>query len=148
MKPKKFIFWVIFAILVYNFWGYTKVHTSGDVIAYKRFARALIQDDDFLVKQTALSTGYGAKVFAAQLARKKYFKGKQIVFTYFVIKEQRLSEDRKVSYLLAEQVSRVNPIGVATIWGDSEVRIQHRVQLVQVDKTWKVAQFTDPAMTD
>ncbi len=146
MKLKKFIFWAVFALLAYNFFGYVKVHTSGDVTAYKRFAKALMNEDSYLARITCVQPEYVREVMKSQAKRSEVFNGFNIILTYYVIKDQKLSADGTHSYIVAEQVSRVNPPGVTTIRGEHEVRIRHVVELENQDGNWLISKFEDQAM--
>ncbi|MGJ8649919.1 MAG: hypothetical protein ACSHX4_06140 [Opitutaceae bacterium] len=146
MKPKKIIFWAIFAILAYNFFSYSITHSSSEVIAYKRFAKALLKNDSYVARELTLDRNYALAVFDENPARQKLFGDNSIVFTYYVIKEQRVSDDEQTAFVIAEQVSRVNPKGQSTVWGTSEVRILHKVKLVKKNDVWKLESFHDPAM--
>lgn len=145
MTPKKLFYWLIMGIVAYQLFGYVKMHTSGDVVVYKRFAKAVMENDDFVARSGSLKD-VAKRVFEFQDERTALFRGADIVFTYYVIKERRLSEDGKTAYLTAEQVSRVNPEGFDTLWGEQAVRIRHGVQLVLQKNIWMVSQFQDPAM--
>ncbi|MFP4070020.1 MAG: hypothetical protein ACOCVJ_03150 [Verrucomicrobiota bacterium] len=146
MKPKKVIFWIIFGVLAYSMFGYVQMHTRGDVIAYKRFAKAIMKNDDYTVGQMVLEKKLAREVLASGEERMELFDGAEIVFTFYDIDERRLSEDGKTAFISAEQVSRVNPEGFDTIWGEREVRIRQTVRLVLENQAWRIASFNDPAM--
>ena len=145
MKPKKVIFWAAVLFLGYHFFNYVKVHTSGDVIAYKRFAKALMEGNEYTAKQVA-PTGLAQKALASQEEREALLDGADVVFTYYVIEEQTVGENGRVSHIVADQVSRVNPEGHDTLWGEKEVRIRQRARLELKNDAWKVTSFNDPAM--
>lgn len=146
MKPKKILFWAIFALLVYNFFSYSVTHTSSEVIAYKRFAKALLKNDSYVARELTLDRNYALEVFERNPERQKLFGDNTIVFTYYVIKEQRVSDDEQTAYIVAEQVSRVNPKGESTVLGVADIRIIHKAKLVKKNDVWKLAEFHDPAM--
>jgi len=147
IKPKKLIFWAIFLIGAYFMFGYVRMHTHGDVVAYKRFAKAVMKKDDYIARQVSVDrSGLAGKVLAQHEERMELFGDADIVFTYYTIDERRVSADGKTVYLSAEQVSRVNPEGYDTIWGEREVRIRQTVQMVERDGLWLVASFNDPVM--
>jgi len=147
IKPKKLIFWTIVLIGAYFMFSYVRMHTHGDVIAYKRFAKAVMKKDDYIARQVSVDgSDLANKVISRHDERMELYRDADIVFTYYAIDERRVSEDGRTVYLSAEQVSRVNPEGYDTIWGEEEVRIQHTVQMIKRDGIWLVATFNDPAM--
>ncbi|MFP4204179.1 MAG: hypothetical protein ACLFS4_07605 [Opitutales bacterium] len=145
MKPKKIIYWIIFGVLAYQLFGCVKTHTSGDVIAYKRFSKALLKQDSYVARQVARNP-LAREALAREGARKELFEGVEIVFTYYTIEDRRLSDDGKRSFIVAHQVSRVNPEGVDTLWGEGKVRIQQQVELVLKDGRWEVVKLNDPTL--
>jgi hypothetical protein len=122
------------------------MHTRGDVIAYKKFAKALLKGDRYILKN-ASTEEEADRVLSVQEARLKDFVDTEVVFTYYRIKDRTISADGKLSQLVGEQVSRVNPIGADTIWGDQALIIRQVVTLVMKNNAWKVQEFADPAMT-
>lgn len=146
MKPKRILLWVLCAILAYNLYGYTKQHTSGDVLAYKRLASALAENDSITAQKMLYDANDVAHLVGQQRERKELIGNNSVLFTYYVIKKHYYSVDGRTSHIHAEQIFRVNPPGAKTIIGEDEVRVQHNVQLVKQDNTWYVKQFQDPAM--
>ncbi|MEM1223993.1 MAG: hypothetical protein AAGH40_14680 [Verrucomicrobiota bacterium] len=143
MKPKKLITWAIIAFLGYQIFGFVKNHTSPQVIAYKRFANAVMKGDLAIAQDRAVE-GYAREVMANQGARRELFKGYDIVFTYYAIKSINVDESGTSASVFAEQVSRVNPDHVNTLWGEEEIRIRHSVRLVRKNDVWLVTSFSDP----
>lgn len=145
LKPKKFLFWILFGIIAYQVFGYLKVQTYDDVVVYKRLAKAILKQDDYDIRY--VSTGdVAAKIQQTQSERKELFYGSKILLTYYKVKSRSLSADEKSVFLIVEQVSRVNPPGYDTLWGENEVRLKHQVKLVMKDHRWVVASFEDPAI--
>ena len=145
LKPKRLLFWLLFGIIAYQAFGYLKIQTHDDVVVYKRLAKAILKQDDYELRY--VSTGdVAAKIQQTQAERKKLFYGSNILLTYYKIKSRSISLDEKSAFLVVEQVSRVNPPGFDTLWGENEVRLKHRVRLVMKDKRWVVANFEDPAI--
>lgn len=145
LKPKKFLFWILFGIIVYQLLGCVKVQTHGDVIVYKRLAKAILKQDDYELRY--VSTGdVAAKIEQTQSARQKLFYGSKILLTYYKVKSRSISADEQSVFLVVEQVSRVNPPGFDTLWGENEVCLEHRVKLVVKDNRWVVEHFEDPAI--
>jgi hypothetical protein len=66
--------------------------------------------------------------------------------TCYKVKSRRISADEQSVTLVAEQVSRVNPPGYDTLWGENEVRLRHQVKLVKENGHWVVYSFEDPAL--
>ncbi len=145
MKPKRILLWLICATLVYNIYGYTKQHTSGDVLAYKRLASALVENDTAAVQKILIDEKDDMLLLAgAQQEQKELIGDSSVLFTYYVIKKQRYSHDGNTSHILAEQIFRVNPPGAKAIIGENEVRVRHNVQLVKQDNAWYVKAFENP----
>lgn len=145
MKPKKLLYWTLCGVMAYNFYGYTKMHTSGDVIAYKRFASAVMKEDSYTARNASDGEVAGIAL-GSQDVREGMFEGADLVFTRYEIKDRQVSADGKMVTLTADQVSRVNPDGFDTLWGEREVRIRQTIRLVQKHDAWKVMQFDDPAV--
>ena len=146
MKQKRILFWVLCAILVYNLYGYTKQHTTGDVLAYKRLASALVENDTNAVHRLLVEANDATQLVAAQRERTQLMGDHSVLFTYYVIKKQWYSRDGQTSYIVAEQISRVNPPGAKALIGEEEVRVKHAVELVKQGSTWYVKQFQSPVM--
>ena len=146
MKLRKFLLWMLLAIVGYNLYGYTKQHMSGDVLAYKRLASAVAKNDTNTAQKIVLNSNLATELSEAHAKRQELIGDQSVIFTYYRIKQQRYSSDGNISFILAEQVSRVNPPGVNTLIGENEVRVQHGVQLVRRDNEWFVQKFHDPVM--
>lgn len=142
---RKLIVWTVLLIAGYYGLDYVKVHTSSDVIAYKRFAKALMENDYYSARRTS-NNELAARVLKRNEERLKAYRGGRVLFTYYEVISQNQSSDGKTSSLVADQVSRVASNGQTGIWGDAEIRIRHRVELAQENQIWKVSSFTDPAM--
>jgi len=142
---RKLIFWMVVLAAGYYGLDYVKVHTSGDVVAYKRFAKAIMENDHYSARQ-ASSQELAAKALSRKKERAKIYGGSRILFTYFEVVRQNVARDGKSSSLIVEQVSRVASSGQTGIWGDREIRVRHSVQLKQENYLWKVSEFSDPAM--
>ena len=145
MTPKKLLTWIILSVIAYQLFGYVKTHTTGDVVAYKRFAKAIKENDDYIIRNSSNSRVTG-KVLNSQTARTELFRGAKVVFTYYVINERRLAEEGKIAYISADQVSRINPEGFDTLWGEVELRIPQSIQLVLEKGVWTVAEYHDQAI--
>ncbi|GEM_PF-2051250 len=149
MKPKKILLWLLFALVAYNVWGYVKMHTRGDVIAYKRFAESIFDGDRTNADRFAVD-GLASTVLNDQEKRMEVYRESDQLFTYYKIINRRLSEDGKIVSITAEQVTRVNRYGVTLSFfnkflGEHAFRIRHRVRLVSENDYWKVYSFSDPA---
>lgn len=107
---KKLLFWPVVLTVGYYALDYVKVHTSGDVIAYKRFAKALMQNDYSLARQIS-NKELAVEVASKRAERNKFFSGVRPLFTYHEVISQHLSSDGKSSRLLVEQVTRVGTKG-------------------------------------
>ena len=142
---RKLIFWMILLVGGYYGLDYVKVHTSSDVVAYKRFAKALMEGDHYSVRR-ASSKELAAEVLSRNDERMKAYEGARVLLTYYEVVSQNLARDGKTSSLVVDQVSRIASGGQTGIWGDREIRVRHSVELAQENQIWKVSGFTDPAM--
>ncbi|CAA6679589.1 MULTISPECIES: hypothetical protein [unclassified Lentimonas] len=145
LKPKKLLFWILFGIVAFQLFEYVKVQTEGDVIAYKRLAKAIMKNDDYVIKDASAGE-LAAKILTTQTGREELFHGSDILMTYYNVKSRKVSADQNSVSLVVEQVSRVNPPGFDTLWGEKEVRLKHAVQLVKRDQDWIIKSFDDPAI--
>ena len=142
---RKLFFWAIILVLGYYGLDYVKVHTSGDVLAYKRFAKALLKNDHYTTRQTS-SKELAVQVLSRKAERQELYNGARVLFTYFEVVSQSVSGGGESSSLIVEQVSRVGSKGQVGVWGDGEIRIRHTVELEKENHLWKVTRFFDPAM--
>ncbi len=145
LKPKKLLYWILFGIIAYQVFGYVKVQTYGDVVVYKRLAKAILKHDDYELRHVSVGD-VASEILQTQAERKSLFYGSKILFTYYMVKSRSLSPDEQSVYLTIEQVSRVNPPGYDTLWGENEVRIEHEVRLILKNGHWTVIRFGDPAI--
>ena len=143
MKLKRLLLWAVLGIGAYYLFGYFKTHTDADVVTYKRFAKALISENTYVLKTTAEQGVYGhADAFKA--SNDKQLEGFEPIITYYVINRHRKSPDGRRAYIQAEQVTRVNPEGIDVFWGQQEVRIPHIVELQLEGDAWKIVDFQAP----
>jgi hypothetical protein len=145
LKPKKVFYWTLFGVVAFQLFEYVKVQTHSDVVVYKRLAKAMMKNDDYTIKDVA-AEGAASKIIQSQSGREELFYGADILMTYYKVKSRKISADEKTVSLVVEQVSRVNPPGYDTLWGEEEVRLKHSVQLVKEDKDWVIENFDDPAI--
>ncbi|MGJ8654741.1 MAG: hypothetical protein ACSHX8_15885 [Opitutaceae bacterium] len=143
MKLSRIFFWAIFAITTYHLYFYVKVHTSEDVVVYKRFADAMMVDDTYDLGKIVADKQLLADILSAQTERQSIFENKRILFTYYVVKKHLFSNDGETVYIHAEQVHRINPPGRKSLIGVSEIRIRQIVKLDKIDDAWHVVQFAD-----
>ena len=130
MKPKKLLYWILFGIIAFQLFEYVKVQTHGDVMAYKRLAKAIMNNDDYMIQRASVKDT-ASKILETQGGREELFRGSKILATYYNVKSRKISADQQSVSLVVEQVSRVNPPGYDTLWGEDEVRLKHAVQLVR-----------------
>jgi len=142
---RKLIFWMLALAAGYYGLEYVKVHTSGDVVAYKRFAKA-VMENDFYGMRKASNKELATQTLSKKEERMQAYEGSRVLLTYFEVISQRMAKDGKSSSLVVEQVSRVGSRGQTGIWGDREIRVRHTVELEQENHLWKVSGFIDPAM--
>lgn len=144
-KPKKLLFWILSGLIAYQLFGYLKMHTYADVVVYKRLAKAIMKNDDHMIRYVS-DDKTAARILNTQIERDALFYDSQVLLTYYSIKSRRMSPDGKNVYLTVEQVSRVNAPGHNTLLGTNSVRLEHEVQLVLKNDHWVVAHFEDPVI--
>lgn len=142
---RKLIFWACLLFLGYHGLNFVRVQTSSDVLAYKRFAKALLKNDPYSVRQ-ASSAEVHERAFSQNDARMKLYNGGRILFTYFDVVSQNVAKNGSLSRLVVDQISRVSSSGQPGFWGDREIRVRHTVELERADYLWIVTRFVDPAM--
>jgi len=145
LKPKKLLCWTLFGFAAFQMFEYVKVQTHGDVVAYKRLAKAIMKNDGYIIKDVSAKET-ATKILTTQSGREELFHGSDILMTYYNVKSRKVSADQQSVSLVVEQVSRVNPPGYDTLWGENEVRLKHAVQLVKRDQDWIIQTFDDPAI--
>ncbi len=145
LKPKKLLYWTLFGVVAFQLFEYVKVQTSGDVVVYKRLAKAIMKNDDYIIKNVS-AQDTASRILKSQSGREELFYDADILMTYYNVKSRKVSADEKSVSLVVEQVSRVNPPGYDTLWGEDEVRLKHSVQLVKEDNNWMIKSFDDPAI--
>lgn len=142
---RKLLFWMVAITVGYYGLDFVKVHTSGDVVAYKRFAKAVMHNDHYIARQ-ASNKELAVEILGKNVERNKFFHGARVLLTYYDVVSQNVARDGNSSTLIVDQVSRVGSRGQVGFWGDGEIRIRHTVQLEKKDHTWRVTSFIDPAM--
>lgn len=142
---RKLLGFVALCLALFFAFEYFKVHTSSDVIAFKRFAKGVLHQDSYAVRTTSVPEVAQA-AFAATEARREFFRNLEIRFTYFKILSHFQTEDGNGAEIVAEQVSRVSRPGHDMPWGDGEVRLYQRAKLEKKSGIWRVIFFEDPAM--
>ena len=145
LKPKKLLYWILFGLVAFHLFEYVKVQTSGDVVVYKRLAKAIMKNDGYIIKDVS-ARDTASKILQSQGGREELFYGSEVLMTYYNVKSRKVSADEKNVSLVVEQVSRVNPPGYDTLWGEQEVRLKHSVHLVKEDNDWVIQSFDDPAI--
>lgn len=141
---KKLILWLVLGFGAYYGIEYYRVQSSGDVVAYKRFAQALLNGR--LDRAQLTSSGeLVAKLNQSRRERDAIYSGQYIVFTHYEIHARRVSPDGKTAFITGDQVCRVNPPGIDTLWGQNEIRVRQSVKLEYKHHLWKVTDFVDPA---
>lgn len=145
LKPKKLLYWILFGVIAYQVFGYVKIQTYGDVVVYKRLAKAILKQDDYELRYVSVGD-VASEIKKTQTDRQSLFYGSEILFTFYKIKSRSLSPDEQNVFLIVEQVSRVNPPGYDTLWGENVVRLKHEVRLVMKNRRWVVSSFEDPAI--
>ena len=145
MKLKSAIMLLLISTMGYFGYGFVRTHTSGDVIAYKNFARAVMNNDQARASRVALGNDV-LKVFEEQKERMARYRG-HVKFTYHQILEQRFSEDGHSVYLRVRQVTRLDPFNTEkTLLGSRSIEEIHSVTMVQKNLVWRVQRFDERYM--
>jgi len=142
---KKFVIWIVLLVVGYHGLNYVKVHTSGDIVTYKRFAKSLMDNDYTTVRQLS-DPGLAEQLAAMRAERNKQFSDGRILFSYHEVVSQYHTRDGKTAHLIVDQVTRMDSGGRMGFWGDRGVRIRHRAELSYENHVWKVKSFSDPVM--
>lgn len=145
MKLRKILLWILFGLIALNVFNYSKMHTRGDVITYKKFAKALMKSDSYVMR-TLADRGITEQVMQVQDERLEPYEDVDVIFTYYRIRDRRISEDGRIATLVGEQISRVNPIGYDTLWGEQKIVVRQVTTLVMQNNAWKLQSFNDAAM--
>ena len=69
-----------------------------------------------------------------------------MVFTYYSVLSRNVHTGGMRSTIVAEQVTRINPEGYDTLWGERSIRIKHHIEMILEKGSWKVIKFMDPVM--
>ncbi len=147
MKPKQLL--IIIIAIATGWWAFDviRTHTSGDVIAYKSFAKALMRGDAVDARrEVARGADQPMSAFNFQEERREiYFQDSERVFTYYrILSHHRPSDNRSV--IRAEQVTRVNLPGESKFYGVRRIGVIHSVELIREQSAWRVLRFTDEVM--
>lgn len=145
MKLKSAIMLLLISTMSYFGYGFVRTHTSGDVLAYKNFARALMQGDQASAMRVAADNEVlGA--FQDHQERLSRYRG-HVKFTYHQILEQRFAEDGESVYLRVRQVTRLDPFNTEkTLLGSRSIEEIHSVSLERKNLVWRVTRFDERFM--
>jgi len=144
MKLKTALYFLIFGTISYFGFDIVQAHTSGDVIVYKRYTKALMEGDRFRARRLVLSDE-GLRPFDFLERRKNHYQG-DIRITFHRILSQRYNADGNEVRLKVRQITRLNPEGEkGSLWG-SQIReeIHHVVMRKNEGQNWKILSFYDP----
>ncbi|MGJ3243804.1 MAG: hypothetical protein ACFE0O_12750 [Opitutales bacterium] len=144
MKLKTALSLLIFGTLGYFGYDTFTTHTSGEVMAYKNYAKALLKNDKAAAQKLVVDKT-GLKPFDFHEKRMKAFRGGEIRFTYYQVLSQRYSTDRDRVSMRIRQVSRIDPPDVESFFGTEVVKQIHVVDMEKEKSAWKVTRFHDDA---
>lgn len=144
-KLRKLFFTGLFLAAIYFGFGYFKLHTHSDVIAFKRFSQAVLKHDSYVARMTGTPEVTTA-AFASSGKRQEFFRNLNQRFTYFVILSRFEDPSGSKVEIIAEQVTRVSRPGNQAPWGDGEVRLYQKAKLEKRSGIWRIVSFEDPAM--
>ncbi len=124
------------------------VHTTQEVIAIKKYSRALL-DKDAQAARNMVSGTEALKPFSNRKKRDEAFRGK-IRWVSYKIKDIRRGE--KSTTLNINQVIRLDRPGQDSFWGTEKIINNLQVTMVSHHSSWKVRFYRDryyqPGMKD
>ncbi len=143
MKLKSAITLFFICSLGYIGFGFVKVHTSADVIAYKSFSKALMKGDLIRAKRMVLSDDVLAALDSSKDRASRY-KG-TIRFTYHQVLNHDYTGNGEEARLKVKQIIRMDPAnGESTLWGSQTLEEVHTVVLRKnEDGHWKIIFFDE-----
>lgn len=142
MKLKSAIALLLISTMSYFGYGFVRTHTSGDVLAYKNFSRALMKGDRYAAQRMVVNPEV-LTAFANQQERQAFYRG-HVKFTYHQILEQHFSPDGQTVTLRVRQVTRLDPFNSdKTLLGSRSVEAIHDVKLEQQNMVWKLVRFNE-----
>lgn len=141
MRLRTLLLMVVLGLIGYNAYDYLSVHLSPDVMAYKRFANAVLAGEASNVR-ALIGDPAVDDAFLATVERDELYPGK-IRFSFYTVLSRRFSPDGNTVELKVRQQVRYDPPWAETLIGaESHRDIQYAV-LRREGGIWKVVEFTD-----
>lgn len=143
MKLKTAITLFLICSLGYIGFGFVKVHTSADVIAYKSFSKALMKGDLIRAKRMVHSDDALTALEQSEERGTRY-EG-HIRFTYHQVLSHDYTANGEEARLKVKQITRMDPKGGdTTLWGSQTVEEIHTVVLRKnEDGLWRIVFFDE-----
>lgn len=141
MKLKTAVTLLLLSVFCYTGFGFIRVHTSPDVLAYKNFSKALVDGDRFRANHLILND-LVLKAFESPEERNTRIQG-DIRFTYHQVISQEYASDGDEARLKVRFITRFDPKGEKpTFWGKESVDEIHQVVLRKnKDELWRIVSF-------
>jgi len=142
MFPKvvrRIIYLIITVIAGLYFFNIVRLHASQEVIAVKKYSRALLDRDIF----TARNLVSGESALAPFTVRKKRDRALQGEIRWVTYRIKKLERSEKSTSLLVHQVIRLDPPGQSSFWGKEIIINKMHVTMVSPRSTWKVSSYKD-----
>lgn len=141
MRLRTLLLIVVLGLIGYQAYLYLSVHLSQDVMAYKRFANAVLAGEASQVR-ALIGDPNVDDAFLATVERDDLYPG-TIRYSFYTILNRRVSSDGRTVELRVRQLVRYDPEGVDTYFGTESHRDIHTVILRREGAAWKVIEFTD-----
>ncbi len=143
MRLKTALAFLFFGTMGFFSYDFARIHTSGDVLAYKQFARALMRGDRLAARRMVADPTV-LEAFEHAEERQARYRGESR-FTYHQILSQTFTPDGKQVTLRVKQITRMDPVqSEHTLFGSQTIEEVHRVVLKKDDRVWRIAHFQDP----
>ena len=133
----------ILLLIAFGYYAYNmvRVHTSHEVIAFKQFSSALMENDRMAAKKLVVGDRQ-LEPFSKRAKRDEALRG-DVRWTYYKIRNFRRSEDGKTSTLRVRQIIRLDPPGMDSFFGTEKIINIQDVVLVSPKSAWKIEQYRD-----
>lgn len=143
MKLKTAILLLLVAFGGYYGFGTYTTHTSREVIAYKAFASALMEEDLVKARRWAFDEE-AMRSFRTADRRRDYYRGDVRFRVHQILRHEPVATGDQVR-LRVRQITRLDLEGErATLWGGHRRDEIHQVVLRRdADRNWKVVSFSD-----
>lgn len=145
MNLKKLILLLLLGVAGYWAYGYFTTNFSQEMIAYKRYANALLDNEPSRAR-TVIQGDQPSQAFANYSRRQERMPG-EIDFVYYEVLSKVKVEETGTTTLTVRQKVYYDPEGVDTfkfaLWKKQIWQDVHTVQMRMNQSAWKVINFSD-----